>query len=63
MKRCYPYRAGETPKLQRNLTAARADNTRRVYDQAWRRFTGFASAHHAEAMPADPAPWSGSISA
>ena len=41
-------------ELRRNLTAARADNTRRVYDQAWRRFTSFAAAHDAEPMPADP---------
>ena len=41
-------------ELQRNLTAARADNTRRVYDQAWNRFAAFAAAQHAEAMPANP---------
>ena len=41
-------------ELERNLTAARADNTRRVYDQAWNRFAAFAAAHHAEAMPANP---------
>ena len=41
-------------ELQRNLTAARADNTRRVYDQAWQRFAAFAAAHDAEPMPADP---------
>ena len=41
-------------ELKRNLTAARADNTRRVYDQAWNRFAVFASAREARAMPADP---------
>ena len=41
-------------ELQRNLVAARADNTHRVYDQAWRRFAVFAGAHGAEPMPADP---------
>ena len=41
-------------ELRRNLTAARAENTRRVYDQAWQRFASFAAAHDAEPMPADP---------
>ena len=41
-------------ELQRNLTAARADNTRRVYDHAWDRFAAFAAARDASPMPADP---------